>query len=249
MGPLPVARAIQNVVNAHIGAYEIIHKLDPTAKVSLPEYNCLIPMADGGVNFMPGQLLSLFLDKARGWDGKPRVKYLDFVAVHYYGSVDTKQAVTFPVEPYHWGVMPAYFRQVLESYYDTFHLPILVAENGFATDNLKPRDDGWTRESYMVAHIKTLMEVKREGIPIMGYMYWTLTDNYEWGSFNPRFGLWSVNCRSGDLTRHETPSAALYREIIRHGGVTPEMEKRFPPPPPLQGTSPNQGREKVHSWL
>ena len=69
-----------------------------------------------------------------------------------------------------------------------------------------------------------------EGIPIMGYLYWTLTDNYEWGTYDSRFGLWAVDIRSGDLTRHETPAVAVYREIIQHDGVTPALLQRFPRP-------------------
>ncbi|HEY9720415.1 MAG TPA: family 1 glycosylhydrolase [Oscillatoriaceae cyanobacterium] len=229
-GVFPAYRAAQNIIAAHIGAYKAIHRLDPVAHVSLPEYNALVPVADGGVNYMPGEWLNFFLDKEDGWDGRPRSKYLDFVAVHYYGAVDTQAASTFPVEPYRWGVNPQDFATVLHSYYQTYHLPIMVTENGCATDNDTPRADGWSREAYLVQHIKVLEQVKAEGVPIMGYFYWTLTDNYEWGSFSPRFGLWRVDVLSGDLTRHATPLVAVYRNIIRHNGVTPALLAKFPPP-------------------
>ena len=82
----------------------------------------------------------------------------------------------------------------------------------------------------MIAHVREVQRARAEGVPVIGYMYWTLTDNYEWGSFDPRFGLWRVEASSGDLTRHETPAVGVYREIIRHNGVTPELAKRYPPP-------------------
>jgi beta-glucosidase len=234
VGPMPMYRGMQNMLNAHIGAYQRIHALDHDAKVSITEYNSFLQPAGqdltGGVPYMPGQILGLMLDKVKGWDGQPRVKYLDFLALHYYGSQDLFTATAFPVEPYRWGAKPEHFRQILKAYYEAFRLPILVAENGFATKNGEPRADGWTRESYLVAHIRELQEARAEGLPIMGYMYWTLTDNYEWGSFDPRFGLWAVDAARGDLTRRETPAVAVYRDIIQHNGVRPELARRYPPP-------------------
>ncbi|MDB5097693.1 MAG: bgl, partial [Cyanobacteria bacterium RYN_339] len=120
--------------------------------------------------------------------------------------------------------------RTLENYYHDFHLPILVAENGFATHEGQPRKDGWTRENYLVAHAEALESARRRGIPVMGYMHWTLTDNWEWGTYGSRFGLWSVDIRHGDYTRRETPAVAVYREIVRHDGATPELRKAFPPP-------------------
>jgi beta-glucosidase len=58
-----------------------------------------------------------------------------------------------------------------------------------------------------------------KGIPLLGYLHWTLTDNYEWGSYDPRFGLWAVDLRSGDLERKATSGVEVYREIVKANGV------------------------------
>ncbi|HEY9720418.1 MAG TPA: family 1 glycosylhydrolase [Oscillatoriaceae cyanobacterium] len=225
-GPDHLARALANIVQAHKDAYGIIHALQPAAKVSMSEYNCVLPV--GGLSYRPGEALFYLFGQKQGWDGQPRAKYLDYVALHYYGTNDA--FTEFPIEPYKWAANPADFKRTLESYYRLFHLPIMVAENGCATDNGAPRPDGWSRRAYMVQHIRALEAVKAEGVPILGYFYWTLTDNYEWGSYNPRFGLWRVDIRSGDLTRHETPLVAVYRDIIRHNGVTPDLLAKYPNP-------------------
>ncbi|MEB3198097.1 MAG: family 1 glycosylhydrolase [Candidatus Sericytochromatia bacterium] len=230
MGPVSTVRATANLVTAHVEAYKTIHRLDGNARVSLAEYNALFPIADGGIHYMPSQLLNLVLDKHRGWDGRPRVRYLDYLALHYYGAVDAGAATSFPVQPWRWGVRPEHMDRIIRAYHEAFRLPILLAENGFATRNREPRSDGWTREAYLVAHIDALRKLKDEGLPILGYMYWTLTDNYEWGSFDPRFGLWRIDIRNKDLTRHPTPAVEVYREIIRAGGVTPTLRMRYPPP-------------------
>ncbi|MEB3285124.1 MAG: family 1 glycosylhydrolase [Candidatus Sericytochromatia bacterium] len=231
-GPVSTVRATTNLINAHVEAYQTIHRLDPVAQVSLAEYNALFPIAEGGIHYMPSQLLAFVLDKRSGWDGYPRVRYLDYLALHYYGAVDAGAATSFPVQPWRWGVRPEHMGQIVKAYHRAFHLPILVAENGFATRNGEPRKDGWTREAYMVAHIDALQKLRREGIPILGYMYWTLTDNYEWGSFDPRFGLWSIDIRAGDMTRKPTPAVEVYRNIIQNGGVTAALRARYPSPNP-----------------
>ncbi len=196
--------------------------------VSIPDYNCELPVGPARFNFLPGKWFVSTLGEIKGWDGNGRPKFLDFTAIHYYG---TNHAFTaYPVQPEHWEGNPTHFGQVLRTYYEAQHLPILIAENGFATHDNQARDDGWTRESYLVAHIQAIQKAQAEGIPVMGYMYWTLTDNYEWGSFSPRFGLWRVEARSGDYTRFETPGAGVYREIIRQGGVTPALLAKYPPP-------------------
>ncbi|MDB5098747.1 MAG: putative secreted beta-glucosidase [Cyanobacteria bacterium RYN_339] len=234
MGPMATARAVLNVLTGHLGAYERLHALDPGCMVTLAEYNSFFPVANTGFYYLPNQIAGLLMEKEPGWDGKPRVKAMDFIALHYYGTVDAG-ALQFPVQPYNWGVSTSHFHEILKAYHETFHLPILVAENGFATKNGSAREDGWTRESYMVAHIQEIMRARADGIPIIGYLYWTLTDNFEWGSYEPRFGLWSVDCSKGDLTRRETPAAAVYREIIKQHGVTAELAKRYPPPDTLTG--------------
>jgi beta-glucosidase len=46
-------------------------------------------------------------------------------------------------------------------------------------------------------------------------LYWSLTDNYEWASYRPGFGLYSVDV-VGDpsLTRVPTDAVETYRNVI-----------------------------------
>ncbi len=49
-------------------------------------------------------------------------------------------------------------------------------------------------------------------MPVFGYTYWSLTDNWEWAKgFWPKFGLYRVN--RDTLERIETVSARLFRFI------------------------------------
>ena len=36
------------------------------------------------------------------------------------------------------------------------------------------------------------------GVPVEGYWHWSLVDNYEWGSYEPRFGLYGVDRHRGE---------------------------------------------------
>ena len=227
VGPVSASRALGHVLAAHEAAFDAIHAADPVAQVSMPDYNCQLPVL-GGLDYMPGKWLFDWFPAVRGWDGRPRPRALDFVAIHYYGT--NKAFTNFPIAPWHWAGNPPHLEATLKAYWDAYHLPILIAESGFATRNGEPRADGWTRESFLVAHLDALQRVRDAGIPVLGYMYWTLTDNYEWGSFDPRFGLWSVDARHGDYARRPTPAVGVYKAIIEAGGVTPELRRRYPPP-------------------
>jgi beta-glucosidase len=56
-----------------------------------------------------------------------------------------------------------------------------------------PRRDRLTRSEFLKAHIAEIRRLIAEDVPMLGYLHWSITDNYEWGSFTPRFGLFTVD--------------------------------------------------------
>ncbi|MBR7926874.1 glycoside hydrolase family 1 protein [Aerococcaceae bacterium zg-ZUI334] len=65
---------------------------------------------------------------------------------------------------------------------------IFVTENGVATedDNLK--------NEFIHEALKGLKKCYQDGIPLMGYLYWSLLDNFEWQKgFGMKFGLIGVD--------------------------------------------------------
>ncbi|EKQ66989.1 beta-glucosidase/6-phospho-beta-glucosidase/beta-galactosidase [Leptolyngbyaceae cyanobacterium JSC-12] len=83
------------------------------------------------------------------------------------------------------------------------HCPVLIAENGMAIRR-KPdnsiatrRSDQMLRSEYLKAHVYQVKRLVQEGIPMLGYLHWSMTDNYEWGSYTPRFGLFSIDFAQG----------------------------------------------------
>ena len=64
-------------------------------------------------------------------------------------------------------------------------------------------------------------EVRRaieEGIPVLGYTYWSFMDNFEWDSgYSSRFGLVYVDYR--DQKRTIKDSGYWYRDVIASNGA------------------------------
>ncbi|HLH27471.1 MAG TPA: family 1 glycosylhydrolase, partial [Acidimicrobiales bacterium] len=61
-----------------------------------------------------------------------------------------------------------------------------------------PRTDGWDRPAYLRAHLRSVVEALEAGAPVGAYLHWSLMDNYEWGSYEPRFGLYGVDRERGE---------------------------------------------------
>jgi beta-glucosidase len=56
-----------------------------------------------------------------------------------------------------------------------------------------------------------------EGIPLLGFQYWSIMDNFEWAhGYNRRFGLIYVDYPTGERTLKD--SAYFYSEIIKTNG-------------------------------
>lgn len=97
-----------------------------------------------------------------------------------------------------------------------------IVENGLCNrvrrGRSHPRLDGWTRPRYLRAHLAEVVRMLDAGLPVRGYYHWSLIDNYEWGSYEPRFGLHGVDRERGgrwldtDAMGHD--AAGTYRRII-----------------------------------
>ncbi len=89
---------------------------------------------------------------------------------------------------------------------------IFVTENGIAT-----HDDA-VRARYIPEAIAGLKRAMDGGIPVMGYIHWTLMDNFEWAAgYDATFGLASVNRQT--FKRTLKPSASVYARIAKGNGI------------------------------
>jgi beta-glucosidase len=212
-GPLAAAAAARVMVQAHEAAYEAIHEEQPGAQVSVSEFTGILGVGPG-ITWAPGRLMDPLRTRTGSDDEALRFKHLDFLSLHYYGDIPPLELVHFPLRFHRFTARPSGFGRVLRDAWRRYKLPILIGENGMATRNHEPRPDGMTSDRYLESHIAEVRQVMAEGVPILGYCWWTLTDNYEWGSFDNRFGLYRVECQAGDFTRHATPGVAAFRRAV-----------------------------------
>ncbi|MFF7791287.1 family 1 glycosylhydrolase [Streptomyces sp. NPDC007991] len=79
-------------------------------------------------------------------------------------------------------------------------LPLIVTENGIATDDDSRRID------YTTGALQEVAAALEDGLDVRGYLHWSALDNYEWGSYKPTFGLIAVDPETFERT--PKPSAA-----------------------------------------
>lgn len=239
-----VQRAIKvasNIIDAHRLSYRAIHKILGNRKV-------MVSYASAPGLFYPHNpessldqtaynigttLNTLLFDYSVG-----RVDR-DFVGLNYYGRVKLKFHVSLLGNILPWltkerpfaiqwempfdrkqGPRPKEFYP--KALYDLilkfrdFNLPIVITENG-----LGDADDKF-REEFLVIHLKAIHDAIRDGVPVIGYQYWALTDTWEWDGFFSQMGLISID-RENNLERKLRPSAITYGEIIKTHTIKKEL--------------------------
>ncbi|SFI30361.1 GH1 family beta-glucosidase [Jannaschia pohangensis] len=96
----------------------------------------------------------------------------------------------------------------------TGDLPLFITENGLANPDTPLRPDA-ERVAYLDAHLAVACDLIESGVPLTGYTFWSLLDNYEWTlGYAKRFGLVHVDFE----TQTRTPKAsyhALARALAR----------------------------------
>lgn len=99
-------------------------------------------------------------------------------------------------------------------------MPIMVTENGVCLHDAR-LSDGAVNDGARVAYLQEVLQgVKRaveEGVPVIGYQYWSLMDNFEWAEgYDPRFGLIYVDFKTQQRTIKA--SGYYYKKVIATNG-------------------------------
>ncbi|WP_309105078.1 family 1 glycosylhydrolase [Microbacterium sp.] len=151
----------------------------------------------------------LYLEAARGDD---------FVGVQSYSAqwVNTDGIEPYPPHPDNTLVGTAYRPDALgiatrHAWEVTGGVPILVTENGIATG------DDTRRIAYTDAALRALADAMNQGIDVRGYLHWSLLDNFEWGHWEPTFGLIAVDRETFERT--PKPSLSWLGEVARRNGL------------------------------
>ena len=92
------------------------------------------------------------------------------------------------------------------------NVPIIVTEHGVGTS------DDRIRARLIPEALAELQKVMGEGVPVGGYVHWSLLDNFEWiGGYKSQLGLVAVDRKT--FARTPKPSAAVYGAIARRNAL------------------------------
>ena len=98
---------------------------------------------------------------------------------------------------------------------------IYITENGCSgSDDLSPENQIYDtdRIMFMRNYLTQLQRATTEGIPVKGYFYWSLLDNFEWSAgYSIRFGLYYMDYKT--LQRIPKLSADYYAAVAAHNAV------------------------------
>lgn len=153
---------------------------------------------------------------------------LDFYGANIYYSQSLKNPVSYrdneyigcPKTSMDWVVTEDVLYWAAKFWYERYKKPVLITENGMAAQdwvNLEGKVSDPNRIDYIARYVKRLKDAADEGIPVMGYMYWSIMDNYEWAyGYDKRFGLIYVDYITQKRTIKE--SGYWYKKLIESNG-------------------------------
>lgn len=142
-----------------------------------------------------------------------RVKHrLDFIAVNYYFADRRKGFEMANLNEQQsdlgWDLQPQFIEQILVRLHKKYKKPLLITENGLA-DAGDIHRRWWLEET-----LKAIARARSKGVRLLGYMHWSLIDNFEWAfGYWPRFGLVAVNYKT--LKRTPRKSALWFAGVIK----------------------------------
>lgn len=119
-----------------------------------------------------------------------------------------------------WPVTPDVLYWSPKFLYERYGKPVLISENGMAGHDWVQLD-GKVHDPYridfMKRYLRELHRCAEDGTEIMGYLYWSILDNFEWADgYDKRFGLVHVDYITQKRTVKD--SGYFYRDVIASDG-------------------------------
>ena len=240
-----------NLTRGHAMAYQIIHQLQPEARVGLSmNYRSFFPATANPLDkFVARTQSSIFNDliPSAARDGKLRLPLRtvrvpeaigtqDFLGVNYYSRDQVSFDITRGTELFGRLYYPdgadlsatGFIANEPEGFFEAlkwglqFNIPMLVTENG-----VEDQSDQM-RPRYIAKHIQQMWRAVNFNWPVRGYFHWSLVDNFEWErGWTQRFGLWGLDVETQTRTRRR--SVDLYAEICKENGLSNAMVEKYCP--------------------
>jgi len=141
----------------------------------------------------------------------------------------------FPLTAMGWEVTPDAMYWGPKWLHERYKLPIFITENGCSCRDWASLDGQVhdpNRIDFTTRYLQALARASGEGVPIQGYLHWSLLDNFEWQEgYTQRFGMIFVDYPT--QKRILKDSAHWYATIIKSNGASL-------PAPPTAGAASSQ---------
>lgn len=200
-----------NLTLAHKKAYKLIKSKNPNLQVGLAH--------QGAVNrpvhkFNPIEMIIAWGSDYfwYGWFYSRCRKYQDFVGSNFYQSnyIDGFKISnpSKPVSDIGWYLEPGAIEYIITKLYKKYKKPVLITENGVA--DIKDEFRQWWINETIIG----MQNAMDNGVEMLGYLHWSLLDNFEWAEgWWLKFGLIEVD-RKNDMKRTTRPSAKWFANKI-----------------------------------
>ena len=153
---------------------------------------------------------------------------IDLLGVNYYtrsfvgadGAIDPPAGA--PLNTMGWEIHPPSLGRLLRELHQRYRFPrYLITENGAPMPD-QTRVDGRIEDDDRLAYVRDhLIEVHgaiQDGVPIEGYLVWSLFDNFEWAwGYGPRFGIVEVDFET--QARIPKKSAEWFSTVARDNRI------------------------------
>ena len=169
----------------------------------------------------------------------------DFIGINYYFSICAKVKegpVNYDQPPFwvsdafdicdnphlrktEWmdkGIDPMGLHIGMRKVYNRYRLPMIVTENGMANTDFVMSDGAVhdpQRIDFVKRYLAGLQRAVDENIPVIGYLYWSIMDNFEWAEgYDKRFGLVYVDYQ----TQQRIPKDSFYwyADVIKNNRIS-----------------------------
>lgn len=176
------------VMKAHQAARAAIKAINPKLQVGITLSLHDIQAAEGGRERAAKEWNEEFLHYL------PYIKEDDFFGLqNYTRSVFDENGICAVLEDakltqMDYEIYPQALEACIRKVYKELQIPIIVTENGIATD------DDTLRVDFIRKATDGVAECIADGIQVKGYLYWSLLDNFEWQKgYSMTFGLIAVD--------------------------------------------------------
>lgn len=194
------------VMRAHQAARKAIKEIHPELQVGLTLSLHDIQAKEGGEKRAEEEWNEEFLHYL------PYIKEDDFFGLQNYtrSIMDENGICAAPKEAkltqMDYEIYPQALAACIRKVYKELPIPIMVTENGIAVE------DDTVRVDFIEKATDGVAACIADGIPVKGYMYWSLLDNFEWQKgYSMTFGLIAVD--RSTQTRTAKPSLAFLGRV------------------------------------